>query len=334
VAIDPAGALYVADTANHRVLRYAPPFANGMAATMVFGQASFTTAVAGNNRDELDTPAGVAVDHVGTVYTVDAGNERIISFDHPVDFTIDPSGDIDRDGIPNGVESPTDPFLKDNDVFGNARLFAMQQYRDFLGREGDAGGIAFYQNGIGNGSLTRAQVIENFFNSPEFAGVASPVARLYYASFLRTPDYDGLLFQINAFRSGATLAQIANNFTLSPEFLVAYGALNNAQFVALLYQNILGRAPVQSEIDFHVARLVAGATRGEVLIGFSESPEYQAAIGSEVYVTMMYVGMLRRAPEPAGLSYWVAYIDGGSSGQALISGFLNAAEYRARFLPF
>ena len=47
--------------------------------------------------------------------------------------------DPDGDGIPSGVESDegTNAFVKDNDVFGNARLFAMQQYRDFLGREGD-----------------------------------------------------------------------------------------------------------------------------------------------------------------------------------------------------
>ena len=65
----------------------------------------------------------------------------------------------------------------------------------------------------------RANVIENFFNSPEFQGVGSPVARLYFATFLRIPDYAGLLFQIDAFRSGTPLSVIANNFTASPEFL-------------------------------------------------------------------------------------------------------------------
>ncbi len=48
---------------------------------------------------------------------------------------------------------------------------------------------------------------------------------------------------------------------------------------------------------------------------------------------MMYVGMLRRAPEDAGLAFWVNYMDAGNSGQALISGFLNAPEYHNRFLP-
>ena len=244
-------------------------------------------------------------------------------------------GDIDVDGIPNGVEltEGRNALVKDNDIFANNRLFAMQQYRDFLGREGDAGGIQFYVDLLTAGTLVRGNVIENFFNSPEFAGTASPIARLYFATFLRIPDYGGLLFQIDAFKAGTPLTVIANNFTLSPEFTSRYGAISDAQYVVLLYQNILGRTPVQAEIDFHVNRLVTGATRGEVLVGFSESPEYQANTAHDVYVTMMYVGMLRRAPEQAGFDFWVAYMDAGNSGLALILGFLNSPEYHNRFLP-
>ena len=41
--------------------------------------------------------------------------------------------DGDGDGIPNTVEvtEGTNPCVKDNDVFTSARLFTMQQYRDF-----------------------------------------------------------------------------------------------------------------------------------------------------------------------------------------------------------
>jgi len=69
------------------------------------------------------------------------------------------------------------------------------------------------------------------------------------------------------------------------------------------------------------------------MLGFSESPEYRALIANEVYVTMMYVGMLRRAPEPAGFTFWVNYLDSGNSGLALINGFIASQEYRNRFLP-
>jgi hypothetical protein len=53
----------------------------------------------------------------------------------------------------------------------------------------------------------------------------------------------------------------------------------------------------------------------------------------EVYVTMMYVGMLRRAPDPGGFSFWVDYMDRGNRGLALIDGFVHSGEYRGRFLP-
>lgn len=63
---------------------------------------------------------------------------------------LSPSTDTDVDGVPNGVEANEglNPTVKDNDIFATTakgnRLFAMQQYRDFLSREGDAGGIAFW----------------------------------------------------------------------------------------------------------------------------------------------------------------------------------------------
>jgi hypothetical protein len=135
------------------------------------------------------------------------------------------------------------------------------------------------------------------------------------------------------FRSGTTLAEISQAFALSPEFAQRYGALTNSQFVSLVYQNVLGRAPDAGGLAFWTGRLGAGMTRGDMMAAFSESPEYRAVIGNEVYVTMMYVGMLRRSPDAGGFSFWVGYMDGGKSGLDLIAGFLAAPEYRGRFLP-
>jgi hypothetical protein len=69
------------------------------------------------------------------------------------------------------------------------------------------------------------------------------------------------------------------------------------------------------------------------MAGFSESPEYRALIANEVFVTSVYSGMMRRAPDPNGFSFWVSYMDGGNSGDALIDGFLASAEYHNRFVP-
>ena len=248
--------------------------------------------------------------------------------------TLDPAGDADSDGIPNGVElvEGRNPLVKDNDVFGNARLFSMQQYRDFLGREGDANGITSFTNFI-NGGGTRAAVTEGFFGSSEFQGTGSPVVRLYFAYFLRIPDYGGLTFWMGYFRAGHSLVEISDAFAQSPEFTSRYGALTNDQFVDLVYQNVLDRPADASGKAFWLGQLNGGMSRGTMMTGFSESAEFKAAIYSETYVTMMYVGMLKREPDSGGFTFWVNYLNGGNSGQALINGFLVSQEYHNRFLP-
>ncbi len=248
----------------------------------------------------------------------------------------DPNADSDGDGINNATEEAEgrNPLVRDNDVFGNARLFAMQQYRDFLGREGDAGGITYWSGQVATGARTRAQGVENFFLSPEFQNTIAPVVRLYFAYFIRIPDYGGLDHWIRTFKSGTSMDSISNSFALSAEFTNRYGALSNAQFVDLVYRNVLGRAPEPGGFGFWTQQLESGArTRGQVMLNFSESEEYRGVIASEVYVTMMYAGMLRREAEAAGFAFWVGYLDQGNSGLALIDGFLGAQEYRNRFLP-
>jgi hypothetical protein len=223
-------------------------------------------------------------------------------------------------------------LLGGGDLFADARLFAMQQYRDFLGREGDPAGIAYWAAQIDSGAMSRGQVIEAFFGSPEFQGAIAPVARLYFAYFLRIPDYGGLDFWIGYYRAGNPLEAISDFFAASAEFQARYGSLDNAAFVNLVYQNVLGRAPDAGGFAFWKGQLDTGSmTRGQVMLGFSESPEYRQSSESEVYVTMMYIGMLRRAPDPGGFAYWVGYRDAGNPGLALIDGFLASQEYRGRF---
>src|SRR5947208_221741 len=106
--------------------------------------------------------------------------------------------DTDQDGIPDAVE-PTvgrDPATKDNDVCKVARLLVMQQYRDFLDREGDTGGIDFWVLRLGQGTATRQSLIDNYFRSAEFQSTTAPVTRLYWAYFLRIPDYGGLTYWV------------------------------------------------------------------------------------------------------------------------------------------
>jgi hypothetical protein len=280
------------------------------------------------------TPAGSGTRN-GSITISDnaSGNPHTITLAGSGDSA---TADTDGDGVPNGVEQTLgmNPNVKDNDVFGNPTLFAMQQYRDFLNREGDSGGINFWANQIAGAQTTRGQCVESFFNSAEFQQTVAPVVRLYFAYFNRIPDYPGLQFWINYFKSGHSLDEISDNFATSPEFTSTYGSLNNSQYVTLVYQNVLGRPPDTAGFNFWVGQLnTASMTRGQVMRNFSESSEYQSTSFNKVYVTMMYVGMLRRAPDQGGFDFWVGYMGGGNSGLSLINGFLTSPEYHNRFLP-
>lgn len=112
----------------------------------------------------------------------------------------------------------------------------------------------------------------------DIAGNAGQAYRLYQAAFNRTPDSGGLGFQTNAMDTGATLTQLAQDFINSPEFTGTYGNMSDMQYVTQLYQNVLHRAPDTAGLDFHVKNLAGGTSRAQTLVGFSESPENQAAL--------------------------------------------------------
>jgi photosystem II stability/assembly factor-like uncharacterized protein len=249
----------------------------------------------------------------------------------------DTDADQDNDGIPDFVElnEQQDPWVKDNNIFSGpnaARLMAMQQYRDFLGREGDIGGIVNWTNAMQAG-VSKPLVVESFFNSQEFQLTVSPIVRLYWAYFNRIPDYGGLTNWTYAYRAGVPLNVISSAFASSQEFINTYGALNNTQFATLLYQNVLKRQPDAGGLAAWVGALDAGMSRGDAMLGFSESAEFKLTSYNRVYVTMMYVGMLKRSPDQGGFDAWTGYMDAGFSGLNLIQGFFDSQEYRNRFLP-
>jgi sugar lactone lactonase YvrE len=84
VFVDASGNLWVADSWNHRVLRYSPPFTNGQAATTVIGQPFFTSASvpAASTAVSLRLPRGVHFDPSGSLYVTDANN-RVLGYDPP-----------------------------------------------------------------------------------------------------------------------------------------------------------------------------------------------------------------------------------------------------------
>ena len=106
VALDSTGNLYIADTANNRVVEYDGPI-NGspIAANRVFGQlGSFITSVANVggsiSKNGLKLPTGLAVDKNNNLYVVDFSNNRVLEFNTPRNVTaIAGSGDATADQV-------------------------------------------------------------------------------------------------------------------------------------------------------------------------------------------------------------------------------------------
>lgn len=111
-------------------------------------------------------------------------------------------------------------------------------------------------------------------------GAAGQAYRLYQAAFDRAPDLGGLGYWINGLDHGLTLTEVAGAFSKSKEFIDMYGAnTSDAEFVDLLYQNVLHREPESGGFAYWMEALgTHHVAREEILAYFSESPENQAQV--------------------------------------------------------
>jgi sugar lactone lactonase YvrE len=96
LAMDAAGYLYVADDANNRVLRYSPPFSNGMDADVALGQENLTSGEPNRglfaDKNTLNRPKGIAIDEAGNLYVAEYDNNRVTRYAFPFYTGMDASG--------------------------------------------------------------------------------------------------------------------------------------------------------------------------------------------------------------------------------------------------
>jgi hypothetical protein len=268
-------------------------------------------------------------------------------------IALEEDADTDDDGIPNDVEPtnqpPTNPNVKDNDIFtanaaGN-RLFAMQQFRDFVEREGLSGGITFWANALTNGTATRAEVIRFFYNSAEYQNDFAPVVRLTLAhrqgQTNKIPDFATLEAFYARFPETDDLFDLSAELAAEAQWIARYGTgafpnnpAGNDGFVTLVFNDLLGRAPAQAGLDYWSNQLDAGTiTRPDLFAFVSETNEFKNRIANSQFVVSIFTEMLNRAPAGAGFTFWVNQLNGGGSNLALINAILGSAEYHDRFLP-
>ena len=212
----------------------------------------------------------------------------------------------------------------------SSTVFVIQLYRDLLDRNPDPGGLNYWLTQLNSGTSTRTQVAANFFTSPEFVSGGLYIVKLYLAVLNRDPDYGGWLYWFNAYQASTPTSAILASFLSSPEFTSRYGNLTDSAFVTLVYQNVLGRQPDPSGLQYYVNLLGSNQlTRAAVFDQFVQSSEYGTKISPRAYANLLYMGFLRRSADPSGLTYWTNTLTGNPLTVG-VDGFINSPEYLTR----
>lgn len=176
--------------------------------------------------------------------------------------------------------------------------FVSLLYANVLNRLPDTDGLAHWTRLLDTDARSRADVVLGFSESPEFQRSTAPAAldysraayqsdlgddvfRLYRATLDRVPDLAGFMDWSGRLAEGMGYDAVVSGFLNAPEFLNTYGALDGQEFVTLLYQTVLNRAPDSAGLVDWASRLDGGATRASIVKGFAQSPEFQTRTAAE-----------------------------------------------------
>jgi hypothetical protein len=225
------------------------------------------------------------------------------------------------------------------------QFFVAQHYRDFLNREPDASGLAYWVNQItscGNDAacidVKRVNVSAAFFLSIEFQETGYFVYKFYKAAYGNLPGtvvpirFQDLLSDTQQIGQdvivgeGAWAAKLEANkkafaaaFVVRSRFTSAFAtSLTPAQFVDALYVNAGVSSPPAAERAAAINEFGAAAdtsdnaARARALRRVAENATLHQQELNRAFVLMQYFGYLRRNPNDppnsdyAGFDFWLA----------------------------
>jgi hypothetical protein len=260
------------------------------------------------------------------------------------------------------LDDATEPPANPIDVPGP---YVSQHYHDFLNRDGDAAGLAFWTNEItscGNDAqciqVKRVNVSAAYFLSIEFQRTGYLVYRFYnaalnrsnglprYAEFLRDTQGVGRGVVVNAAGWEAVLeankVTYANEFVASAEFKALYPLTQTpAQFVDALYaQAAIVPTGAERQAAIEEFNSNPSTAQARVLRLVAEHPTLVRREFNRAFVLMQYFGYLRRNPDDApdnnlsGFNFWLAKLNqfnGDFVAAEMVKAFIQSGEYRRRF---
>lgn len=234
-----------------------------------------------------------------------------------------------------------------------SQFFVRQQYLDFLNRDSDPGGLAFWMNEIdscGADQLCiherRIRVSAAFFIESEFQETGFFIDRFYKATLGRFPLYVEFMRDRTRLIAGSSLPAerdaYAIDFVQRAEFISKYPLSQSAaDFVdALLAEvNSVSHLDLSSKRTELINEYNAAGTqtsgRARAVVKLIEYPEYRQAEFNPAFVLAQYFGYLRRDPDPGGYIFWLDVLNNGvpNNYRAMVCGFITSAEYQERFSP-
>ena len=258
-------------------------------------------------------------------------------------------------------------------VIDDTTIFVGQHYHDFLNRQSDPGGLAFWVSQIEDCAgdtqcreVKRINVSAAFFLSIEFQTTGYTVIRIYKSSFTDTPArprglprYREFLRDTQEIGRGvvvgvgdweqqlqANTLDFARRWVQSAEFVALYPLdMTAAAYVDKLFLTA-ETTPTQAERDAAIAAFGAGGTEGraQALLSVIRSSSVSTRHLNAAFVLMQYIGYLRRnpndAPEPnldyAGYDFWLTKLNNHNGDYVraeMIKAFIISGEYRGRFGP-
>jgi hypothetical protein len=242
----------------------------------------------------------------------------------------------------------------DTTIVANAidtpEYFVRQQYLDFLGREPEAAGFNYWSDQVnacgGDANCMRERRIDvsaAFFMSQEFKDTGSFVYRLYRGALGRQLRYSEFSADRAQVVGGpgleASKSAFADAFVGRTEFADKYQGKTTANaFVDALLQTMNDSAGVNlsSERAALISRYNEGAnmnaSRALAVRQLIDNATFANAVYNHSFVTMQYMGFLRRTPDTEGLNFWVQVLDSQPDNyRGMVCSFITSTEYQRRF---
>ena len=240
-------------------------------------------------------------------------------------------------------------------------FFVRQHYLDFLNREPDNGGLAYWTNEIsqcGNDAACihrrRIGVSAAFFIEQEFQETGYFVYRFYKASFGRQPNYAEFTSDRSRLIDGTNLEAsrqtFADEWVQRPAFVAAYPTtMSNIEFVNKLFDSAgLTSARYDALRQQEIFALNAGRSRALVLRDVIEIPVFknipdpndprynelkQVSQYNPAFVLMQYFGYLRRDVDQGGYDFWLDVVNNReiNNYRGMVCAFVTSTEYQLRF---